>query len=97
MQQHERVQVDPGIIADPLILGGKPVIDGTRISVELIMANIAGGQTVDAILESYSHLSREQVLAALHHAYKLVRAEARAAVEKTIGQPLPPDDDEEYP
>jgi len=41
MQQHERIQVDPGIIADPLILGGKPVIDGTRISVERIMQEIA--------------------------------------------------------
>ena len=84
MRQHERVQVDPGIIADTEILGGKPVIDGTRISVELIMEKIAAGQTVDMILASYSHLNREQVLAALRHAYKLARAEAKAAVEKTI-------------
>ncbi len=94
MQQHERVQVDPGIIADPLILGGKPVIDGTRISVELIMEKVAAGQTVDMILQSYSHLTREQVLAALQHAYRMVRAEARAAVEQTIGQPLGEDDEE---
>lgn len=94
MQQRERVQVDPGIIADPLILGGKPVIDGTRISVERIMEEISGGHSIDDVLESYPRLSREQVLASLRHAYNLVRAEAKAAVEKTIGQPLPPDDEE---
>lgn len=47
---------------------GKPVIKGTRITVELILGKIADGETVDAILSSYPHLTREQVLACVDYA-----------------------------
>jgi uncharacterized protein (DUF433 family) len=45
------------------IMFGKPVIKGTRITVELISGKIASGKTIDEILSSYPHLTREQVLA----------------------------------
>jgi uncharacterized protein (DUF433 family) len=64
---------------------GKPVIEGTRITVELIMEQVAGGQTITDILASYPHLTRDQVLAALEHARQLVRAEARCAIEHATG------------
>ena len=50
------------IESNPKIMFGKPVIKGTRITVELILEKLASGETVDAILLSYPHLSREQIL-----------------------------------
>jgi uncharacterized protein (DUF433 family) len=75
----------PGIISRPDVLFGKPAIEGTRISVELIMERIASGRTVDNILASYPHLTRDQVHAALAHAAQLVRAEAVCAIEHATG------------
>lgn len=76
----------PGIVSRPDVMFGKPVIKGTRITVELTMERIAAGQSVDDILASYPHLTREQVLSALAHAAQLVLAEARGAVEHATGQ-----------
>lgn len=76
----------PGIVSRPDVMFGKPVIEGTRITVELIMERIAAGQSVDDILASYPHLTREQILSALAHAAQLVRAEARGAIEHATGQ-----------
>jgi uncharacterized protein (DUF433 family) len=42
---------------------GKPVIKGTRITVELILGKIAEGESVEDILSSYPHITREQILA----------------------------------
>ena len=54
--------------SNPKIMFGKPAIKGTRITVELILGKIADGETVDAILSSYPHLTREQVLACVDYA-----------------------------
>lgn len=56
------------IIMDPAILGGKPVIAGTRISVQLILEKLRDGWCVDDLLEDYPRLSRDQVTAALAYA-----------------------------
>ncbi len=53
------------IVADPAILGGKPIIKGTRISVELILEWLATGATIETIVEQYPHLSREALQEAL--------------------------------
>ncbi len=50
---------------------GKPVIKGTRITVELILEKIGDGETVDRILSSYPHLTREQILACVKFAVKI--------------------------
>jgi len=60
------------IISDPKILGGKPVIAGTRISVELIMNFLAAGMSIDDILAEYKELTKTEVLAAISYATKLV-------------------------
>ncbi len=60
------------IISDPKILSGKPVIAGTRISVELIMNFLATGMSTDEILKEYSELKKSEVLAAIDYAAKLV-------------------------
>ena len=59
---------EPLIISDPNIMVGKPVIRGTRITVELILRKLAAGQTIDQILEDYPHLSRSGIKAALEFA-----------------------------
>lgn len=50
------------------IMVGKPVIKGTRITVELILEKLSDGETIDQILHSYPHLNREQILACLDYA-----------------------------
>ena len=52
------------ISADPEVLGGKPRIANTRISVGLILEQLSLGDTIDNLLEEYD-LTREQILAAL--------------------------------
>jgi uncharacterized protein (DUF433 family) len=52
------------IIVEPDILAGKPVIKGTRISVELVLERTADGWFLEDILNSYPSLAREDVLAA---------------------------------
>jgi len=63
------------IESNPKIMFGKPVIKGTRISVELILGKIADGESVDAILSSYPHLTRQQVLACVDFARKSLSLE----------------------
>ncbi len=66
------------IVSDPKILGGKPTIAGTRISVELILDRVASGMSIEEVLMDYPHLSREQVQAALTYASKLVKSKKQA-------------------
>ena len=61
--------------ADPDILGGKPILKGTRISVELIMEWVASGATPDAIVAKYPHLSQEAVREAILYAAASVKNE----------------------
>ena len=56
------------IQTDPAVMMGKPVVAGTRITVELILEKLAAGETVEQILESHPRLTREGILAALAYA-----------------------------
>lgn len=56
------------IVVDPEILAGKPVIRGTRITVELVLELLAAGQSESDILANYPGLTREDVLACLSYA-----------------------------
>lgn len=51
------------IVADKKILLGKPVIKGTRISIEFILDRLANGWSEQTILESYPHLAKEDIQA----------------------------------
>jgi uncharacterized protein (DUF433 family) len=62
------------ITADPAIMVGKPIIKGTRITVELIVEKLGYGETVDEILEDYPHLTREQIYACLRFAAHTVHS-----------------------
>lgn len=56
------------IIRNPAILGGRPVLEGTRISVDLILRMVAGGMTVDEIAAQYPHVNKDDIQAALEYA-----------------------------
>lgn len=63
----------PRIISDPNIMMGKPTIAGTRITVEHILEQLAGGRTIDEILEAHPHITRAVAQAALLYAAESVR------------------------
>ena len=56
------------IAVDPEILAGKPVIRGTRITVELVLELLAAGQSESEVLASYPGLTRDDILACLSYA-----------------------------
>lgn len=58
MKKHERIEINPDIMF------GKPVIKGTRITVELILRKLAGGMTPEEIIKDHPHLRLEDILAA---------------------------------
>jgi uncharacterized protein (DUF433 family) len=62
----ERVEINP------LICNGRPVIRGTRITVQTILEFLGNGDSIEAILQEYPSLSREDVLAALQYSSKLM-------------------------
>jgi uncharacterized protein (DUF433 family) len=63
------------IVRNPEIMMGKPTIKGTRITVELIMRKLAGGYSVDVLLESYPFLNLQQINAVFQFAAELIANE----------------------
>ena len=63
------------IVSNPKIMMGKPVIAGTRITVELILEKLAAGETYEQILEAHPRLTREAIQAALAFAAQALRAD----------------------
>jgi len=61
------------IQTDPAVMMGKPVVVGTRITVELILEKLAAGESVEQILESHPRLTKESISAALAYAAQAVR------------------------
>jgi uncharacterized protein (DUF433 family) len=66
---------DAFISVNPKICGGAPCIAGTRIMVSTIISQLAGGYSIEKILEGYPQLGRDQVVAAIEYALALVRDE----------------------
>ena len=56
------------IVCNPNILGGKPIVRGTRISVQFLLELFGAGMSISEILEEYSHMEQEDVLAAVRYA-----------------------------
>jgi len=63
------------IVCNPNILGGKPVIRGTRISVQFLLELFSAGMSTSEILAEYPHLEREDVLATMYYAAQTVANE----------------------
>jgi len=61
------------IVSDPNVMLGKPVVEGTRITVELILEKLSFGESVEQILDSHPTLTREGVLSAIKYAVDILR------------------------
>lgn len=70
------------ITQDPKILGGKPIITGTRMSVETILELISSGMEKNEIIKEYPYLTKEQIQAAVDYATKLVGKEESYIFDK---------------
>jgi uncharacterized protein (DUF433 family) len=60
------------ITSNPQIFGGKPIVRGMRVSVELVLSLLAQGVTFDEILDDYPALQREDILACLAYAHAVI-------------------------
>jgi uncharacterized protein (DUF433 family) len=60
---------------NPKVMLGKPVIKGTRITVELILEKLGAGESIEQILEAHPRLTRSDIYAALQYALKTVKNE----------------------
>ena len=58
MKRYEKIELNPNIMF------GKPVIKGTRVTVEQILRKLAGGMTIEEIITDHPHLRKEDILAA---------------------------------
>lgn len=67
-------EILPNIIIDPMIKGGKPVIKGTRVPVDLILSKLAGGISYEELMSEYE-LKKEEILAALRYAADVLSEE----------------------
>jgi len=59
----------------PGVLGGKPVIKGSRIGVDLILEKLGAGETVDELLKAYPTITKESILACVSYGAASVRNE----------------------
>jgi len=66
---HERIVIDPNICH------GQACIRGTRMPIHQIVRMLAGGDTIDVLLENYPSLTREDIFAALDYAASLAEEE----------------------
>lgn len=73
------------ITSDPKVMMGKPVVAGTRITVELILDKLAAGETVEQILSEHSRLTAEGIRAAIAFAAEALRADVVYPAEKVAG------------
>ena len=78
------------IVSDPNVMMGKPVVAGTRITVELILEKLSAGETVDQLLAAHPRLTKESVLAALGFAAEALRADVVYPVDAGFGGGVSP-------
>ena len=69
------------IVSNPKIMGGKPCIKGTRISVEFIMELVIGGATKSDIVKAYPHLTLDDVEDALRYAARFLENDVLISAE----------------
>jgi uncharacterized protein (DUF433 family) len=65
----------PLIESNPAVMMGKPVIRGTRITVEQILEKLAAGETIEQILQAHPRLDRKAILAAIEFGAQALRAD----------------------
>ena len=61
-----------GVSVDPAQMGGLPCVRGTRVTVSMVLGQLAAGRTIEQVLEDYPYLERLDVLACLEYAAAIV-------------------------
>ena len=69
MSYKDRITSNPGIML------GKPIIKGTRVTVELILKKLSEGMVTEEILEAYPHLKKQDILACLAYSADVISRE----------------------
>jgi uncharacterized protein (DUF433 family) len=69
------------ITVRPEIFGGKPIIRGMRISVELVLSLLAQGETEEAILQDYPDLEHDDIRACIAYAHAVIAHDSLDAVD----------------
>ena len=64
------------ITSNPKVLVGKPAIKGTRIGVDLVLEKLGAGESIEQLLESYPHITRDDVNACLLFAAETISHES---------------------
>ena len=72
------------IVSNAKILNGKPIIQGSRISVQLILEWLGNGATENEIVQEYPHISREAIKECLLYASQMMSTDVFYEIEKTI-------------
>ncbi len=74
MKYRDRIEINPEILV------GKPIIKGTRISVEFILEILANGWDIEQILKNYPQLKKEDILAAIEYSLEILKEEKVYAI-----------------
>lgn len=69
MKYKDRIEINPDILV------GKPIIKGTRISVEFILELLANGWSMEEILKNYPQITKEDILAAIEYSLEILKEE----------------------
>ncbi len=72
------------IVSQPGIMMGKPVVEGTRITVEAILEDLGAGESIEQLLEAHPRLTREGVLAAVRFGAEVLRADVAYPTPKSV-------------
>lgn len=81
------VMSHPLITADPKVMMGKPVIAGTRITVEHVLERLAAGETIEQLLAAHPRLTVQAIRAALAFAAEALRADVVYPLVGSAGEP----------
>ena len=72
------------IVSDPEVMMGKPVVTGTRVTVESILEEIGAGESIEQVLEEHPRLTRDDVLAAVRFGAEALRADVAYPTPKSV-------------
>jgi uncharacterized protein (DUF433 family) len=83
------IEIAEGITVDPRVMVGKPVIKGTRMPVELVLAKLAANPDLDELFLDYPELTVDQIRACLRFATSLVQDAGRSTRDETFAGSAP--------
>lgn len=76
---------DELIVSDPKIMMGKPVVEGARITVELILEKLAAGESLEQLIEEHPRLTEQTIREALDFAGRALKADVIYPLNKEAG------------